>query len=65
MSQVKEQITTELNGLPEQACEEVLDFIRSLKTRHRRDTVETAIASESALGKDWLTPEEDEAWSDL
>ncbi|MDN7023552.1 DUF2281 domain-containing protein [Methanoculleus sp. FWC-SCC1] len=58
-------MTTELNGLPEQACEEVLDFIRFLKTRHRRDTRKAAIASESALGKDWLTPEEDAAWSHL
>jgi hypothetical protein len=65
MNQVKEQIIMELNGLPEQACEEVLDFIRFLKTQHRRDTLETARASESALGKDWLTPEEDEAWSNL
>lgn len=39
--------------------------IRPLKPRHRRDTPDTAVASESALGKDWLTPEEDEAWSDL
>ncbi len=65
MNRVKEQITTEQSGLPEQACEEVLDFIRFLKTRRRKDTLETAIASESALGKDWLAPEEDEAWSEL
>jgi hypothetical protein len=27
--------------------------------------IETALLSESALAKDWLTPEEDEAWKDL
>jgi hypothetical protein len=26
---------------------------------------DTAIASESSLKKDWLKPEEDEAWKDL
>jgi hypothetical protein len=29
------------------------------------ETMETALLSESALAKDWLTPEEDEAWKDL
>jgi len=29
------------------------------------DRYETAIASESSLKRDWLTPEEDEAWQDL
>jgi len=29
------------------------------------EKMETAFLSESALAKDWLTPEEDEAWKDL
>lgn len=29
------------------------------------EVIETALQSESALAKDWLTPEEDEAWRDL
>jgi hypothetical protein len=29
------------------------------------EKMETAFLSESALSKDWLTPEEDEAWKDL
>lgn len=29
------------------------------------EKLETALLSESALAKDWLTPEEDEAWKDL
>jgi hypothetical protein len=28
-------------------------------------TVPTALASEAVLAKDWLRPEEDEAWRDL
>jgi len=29
------------------------------------DTNDTALASESSLKKDWLLPEEDEAWATL
>jgi len=31
----------------------------------KEDTAQTCIAIESAWAKDWLTPEEDEAWKDL
>lgn len=30
-----------------------------------REKLATSIASESSLSKDWLRPEEDEAWQDL
>ena len=43
--------------------DEVLDFIRFLKIKANR--LDTAIASESSLAKDWLKPREDEAWQDL
>lgn len=33
------------------------------KTVHAKS--ETAVLSESLLGKDWLKPEEDEAWQNL
>ena len=29
------------------------------------DSVQTCLAVESAWAKDWLTPEEDQAWKDL
>ena len=31
----------------------------------KEDSVPTCFAIESAWAKDWLTPEEDEAWKDL
>jgi len=65
MSQVKEEIISELEGLPPRTYDEVLDFIRYLKFRRRRAAPDTALASEPTLRKDWLRPEEDEAWSDL
>jgi hypothetical protein len=30
-----------------------------------KERMETAILSESVLSKDWLSPEEDEAWKNL
>ena len=33
--------------------------------RPRNVISETALLSESSLAKEWLTPEEDEAWKDL
>jgi hypothetical protein len=44
---------------------EVLDFVRFLKSKNGAEPLETALASEAVLGKDWLRPEEDEAWRDL
>ena len=34
-------------------------------TGTKNDKILTHIASEKALAKDWLLPEEDEAWKDL
>ncbi|MDI6655542.1 MAG: DUF2281 domain-containing protein [Candidatus Hydrothermarchaeota archaeon] len=60
----KELILNEIEKIPEPLLKEVLDFIRFLKTKSV-EGVETAIASESSLRKDWLRPEEDEAWAGL
>jgi hypothetical protein len=58
-------IISELEQVPESLLEEILDFIRFLGTKAAREKLETAIASEPSLQKDWLRPEEDEAWQDL
>ena len=65
MSQIKEEILRELNDLPPGTCHEVLGFIRFLKSRSRQNILETVTASEVIPMKDWLLPEEDEAWSGL
>lgn len=44
---------------------EVLDFVRFLKAKHPQEKLEISILSESSLQKDWLSPEEDDAWQDL
>ena len=35
------------------------------RPRFSKEKIETALASESSLRKDWMRPEEDEAWQDL
>jgi len=67
MSETKtmKNVEIELQELPDDYLEEVLDFVRFLKTKARQKNLEIAIASESSLGKDWLRKEEDEAWQDL
>lgn len=61
----KEAIVNEIKNIPEPLLEEILDFIRFLEAKVVEQKMETAIASESSLKKDWLQPEEDRAWQDL
>jgi hypothetical protein len=60
-----ELIVNEIEQVPESFLEEILDFIRFLKIKAKTNNLETMIASESFLKRDWLRPEEDEAWRDL
>lgn len=63
---IKEQITQELERLPEPVLQEVLDFVQFLKTKQQqKEILEITIMSESSLEKDWLKPEEDAAWQNL
>jgi len=61
----KELIVKEIENLPESYLIEILDFIRFLKNKVWEEKMELALASEVSLKKDWLKPEEDEAWKDL
>ena len=61
----KELILREMEQIPEPLLNEILDFIHFLKTKSLKEKLETAIASESSLRKDWLKEEEDKAWQDL
>lgn len=60
----KKILINEIENLPEFMAAEVLDFVRFLE--YKKDTShESYIQSESSLKKEWLLPEEDEAWKDL
>jgi len=61
----KEILLKELENIPEPAMAEVLDFVRFIKAKAFRENFSTVLLSEQSLGKDWLRPEEDEAWSNL
>lgn len=61
----KEAVIKEIEEIPDPFLDEVLDFVQFLKAKITRERLDTAIASESALKKEWLKPEEDEAWRSL
>jgi len=60
----REVIARELEGLPKQDLDKLLVFLQSLKEAHAENSLPT-LAAESALARDWLTPEEDAAWASL
>jgi len=61
----REELINEIEDAPEPLLSEVLDFVHFLKAKMLREKLDTAVLSESSLGKDWLNPEEDEAWQGL
>jgi hypothetical protein len=61
----KELLINEIGKVPEPFLGEVLDFVCFLKAKIVREKMDIAIMSESSLSKDWLKPEEDEAWQNL
>ncbi len=57
-------IARQLNDLPEKELARLQALTRWL-TRAHAGAVVPSLAAESALSKDWLTLEEDEAWANL
>jgi hypothetical protein len=60
----KELITKEVENLPETLQREVYDFARFLREKSE-EGFNGLLLSESALSKEWDTPEEDAAWANL
>jgi len=58
-----QQLFDEITALPENKYKQVVQFVDLIKSKSGAS--ETMLISESAWAKDWLTPEEDEAWKDL
>jgi hypothetical protein len=61
----RESIAKELEQLPDGLLDLLLDLVRCLRMHGRLERADTAVASEAALAKDWMRPEEDTAWRDL
>ncbi|MBE9139744.1 DUF2281 domain-containing protein [Nodosilinea sp. LEGE 07088] len=62
---VRDSILRELDKTPEDVLTMVLSFIQFLNSVQAQETFETALLSESSLAKDWLLPEEEDAWQHL
>lgn len=65
----RETLLKKIESLPPYLLEEVddyIDFIQFKKVKNNNIRVnDITLASQDSLGKDWLKPEEDEAWTDL
>jgi hypothetical protein len=61
----KDLLMNEIEEVPEPLLSEVLDFVHFLKAKLLREKLDIAVMSETSLEKDWMTPEEDEAWQSL
>jgi hypothetical protein len=61
-----DHITAQLRKLPPEKLEVVSDFVSYLAERAEEvKPLETMLASELVLGRDWTRPEEEDAWADL
>ena len=61
----KDLLINEIEEVPEPLLSEVLDFVHFPKAKLLREKLDINIMSESSLEKDWMKPEEDEAWQSL
>ena len=59
------QSINEIETLPSEYFQGIMDFIGYLKIKHLKNIPETMILSEKSLSADWGAPEEDEAWAYL
>lgn len=61
----RELLIRQIEEAPEPILDEIQEAIDLLKRVSPGEGRQTAVASETVLAKDWLRPEEDEAWRDL
>jgi len=60
------QIEEQLRRLPMSKLRMVFDFVSEMVAREKSsDALQTMLASESILRRDWELPEEEEAWANL
>ncbi len=57
-----ELIQKEVSALPEPLRREVYDFPRFLRQKNHDDSFNGPLLGESALGREWNTPEDDAVW---
>lgn len=60
----KQEIIQEIQSIPEPLLSEILDFVQFLKQKHITNK-SIDLKETNNLEKDWLKPEENEAWQYL
>jgi len=61
----RELLDKEVASLPEELQQKVYEFAMRLKRNARDEAFDGAELSESVLARDWNSPQEDAAWSNL
>ena len=61
----KEALMQVVEDLPTEYLIDLAGYARQLQLKAAHLEVPTALASQEVLARDWLRPEEDEAWKDL
>jgi hypothetical protein len=63
----KKEVEQYLERLPDKYLNGVIEYLRFLEFKSKNKTEDRSFMflSEESLAKDWLTPEEEEAWKDL
>jgi len=61
----KNKLIHEIESLPAEYIEEVMDFVGYIKLKRLKNVPETMLITEKVLAKDWNTAEEDAAWANL
>jgi len=62
---MRDLIAKEVGSLPEDLQRKVYDFAMRLKQHARDESFNGVELSESVFARDWNSPEEDAAWSNL
>ena len=60
-----DDIQERLRQLPPEKLSLIYDFVSYVADRYQDSALDTMIASEGVLARDWNRAEEDEAWADL
>lgn len=64
----KKTLVKKIENLPSNLLEEVANFIDFIEYKEKKKSFRInniTLASEESLAKDWLKPEEEEAWKNL
>lgn len=63
----KKMIQEYLEQLPDKYLNEILEYLHFLEFKNRNGNADVSpmLLSENSLAKEWLSPEEDEAWAHL